>query len=251
MYNPHQVITHLDANKWPIIGLCTVAMLFNYSWFFMAFRVARRDRAYSLPAFCTLFWLVGDSSFLWHFDKWFYTYKDWYVELFWVALLFTVMFEVAFTIQFIQYGRAELLPSFSQRQFAAVVLAGVGAAIVLWSLVRHTISDGLWITYFDFANVVGPVFAIPLLMRRRSRAGTTPAIWACYAAMAFCWYLAESLWFGPVFRSTEYVAVGVLCVAASLVMTYAVSRMPAYRPAGVEAVSTDPVPLPREVLAGR
>ena len=64
-------------------------MLCNYTWFFAALRAARRDRVYSIPAFCTLFWLVGDTSFLWHFDRWFHYYKNWYVELFWVALIFT------------------------------------------------------------------------------------------------------------------------------------------------------------------
>jgi hypothetical protein len=252
MYNAHQVLAHIDSNQWKIIALCTVAMLFNYAWFIAAFRVARRDRVYSVPVFCTLFWLVGDSSFLWHFDKWFNTYHNWYVELFWVALVFTVMFEIAFTIQLIQYGRAELLPSVSQRQFTALVLAGIGAAIVLWSLIRHIISDPLWINYFDLANVVGPVFAAGLLVRRRSRAGQTPFIWSCYAAMAACWYVAHSLWFGPTFQSDEYVAIGALGVGAALAMAYALSRMPALSPAPApERASSPAAPPLRGVVAAK
>jgi hypothetical protein len=242
MYNAHQQLAHIDANEWKIIALCAVAMCFNYAWFIAAFRVARRDRVYSVPVLSTLFWLVGDSSFLWHYDQWFHTYKDWYPELFWIALVLTVLFELAFTAQLIQYGRKELLPSASQRQFAALVLAGIGVAIVLWSLVRHIIVDPLWINYFALANFVGPIFGAGLVIKRRSRAGQTPMIWVCYAAMAGCWYVAESLWFGPTFQTDEYVAVGIVTVAASLAVAYALSRMPAYEP--------EPLPAPDRSPAG-
>ena len=225
MYDAHQVIAHLDHNKWKIIALCALAMVCNYTWFIAAFRVARRERVYSVPAFCTLFWLVGDSSFLWHFDRWFHYYKNWYVELFWFALVLTVLFELAFTVQLIQYGREELLPAATQAQFAALVLAAIGAAIVIWSMIRHVINDALWITYFDLANLVGPIFAAALIVKRRSAAGQTTVIWYAYAAMAALWFIAESLWFGPVFRSSEYFAVAILCVGASLAVAYTVGRL--------------------------
>jgi hypothetical protein len=238
MYRPHQVLAQIDANQWKIIALCAVAMVFNYAWFIAAFRVARRDRVYSVPVMSTLFWLVGDSSFLLHYDKWFNTYKDWYPELFWVALVFTVL--------------GELLPSASQRQFAAILLVGVGAAIVLWSLFRHIIVDPLWINYFALANVVGPIFAAGLVIKRRSRAGQTPLIWVCYAAMSACWYVAESLWFGPTFQSDEYIAVGILAVGASLAVAYALTRLPAYvpEPAPERAVSP-PAPALRGIATAK
>lgn len=230
MYAPYSVLRQLDHNEAKIIALCAVAMIFNYAWFFMALRVARRDRAFSIAPFLTLFWLAGDSSFLWHFDRWFHTYKNWYVELFWVALVFTVLFELAFTVQLIQYGRKELLPRASQAQFTVLVLAGVAAAIVWWSLMRHVLDDPLWIIYFDVANFVGPLFGAGLLLRRGSQRGTTASIWWCYAGMSVGWYLAESLWFGPVFRSDEYIAVGIACVLAAVAVAIATDRMPAYVP---------------------
>lgn len=239
MYDPHQVLRHLNHNESKIIALCAVAMLFNYAWFFAALRVARRDRAFSIAPFLTFFWLAGDSSFLWHFDRWFHTYKNWYVELFWVALVLTVLFELAFTAQLIQYGRRELLPGGTQAQWTALVLAGVAVAIVWWSLMRHVLGDPLWILYFDVANFVGPFFAAGLLLRRRSQMGTTPMIWWCYAVMAACWYTAQTAWFGPTFRSDEHIAVGITCVLGSIAMAIATSRMPAYTP---EAGTVPPTP---------
>jgi hypothetical protein len=243
VYDPHQVIRHLNHNEAKIIALCTVAMLFNYAWFFAALRVARRDRAYSIAPFLTLFWLAGDSSFLWHFDRWFHTYKNWYVELFWVALIFTVLFELAFTVQLIQYGRQELLPRATQEQFTALVLAGVAVAIVWWSLMRHVLDDPLWIIYFDVANFVGPFFGASLLLRRGSQRGQSAMIWWCYAAMAACWYTAQTAWFGPVFRSDEHIIVGITCVLGSVATAIAVSRMPAYVPEESPAQS-EPTPAP-------
>jgi hypothetical protein len=230
MYNARQVIAFQNHNEWKIIAVCAIAMLFNYAWFFAALRQARRDRHYAVPVFSTLFWLVGDSSFLWHFHTWFNTYKNWYTELFWVALIFTCVFEVLFTLQLIQYGRDELVPSWTQRQFAALVLAGVGVAIVWWSLVRHVLNDPLWIIYFDFANFVGPFFGIALVVRRRSRAGQAPMIWWCYAAMSACWYIAQGFWFGPAFQSDEYSFLAAFCVAGAAGLAYALQQMPEYVP---------------------
>ena len=118
-------------------------MVFNYIWFFSAYVIARREKVYSIPIFCTLFWFAGDATFVAHYDTWFNTYNHWYVELFWAALLFTVMFEVAYIVQAIQYARKELLPSSSPRQFAALIVAGAVAAVIIWNFINHTMGDPL------------------------------------------------------------------------------------------------------------
>jgi hypothetical protein len=226
MYHAHQTLAVMNGHKWAIIAVAGLALPLNIVFFVAALRQARRDRAYSIPIFTTLFWLCGDSSFLWHYDKWFHTYKNWYPEFFWFGLLLTVAFEVAFTIQVVQYGRAEHLPHWTQRQWTALVLAGVGAAIVVWSMIRHVITDPLWITYFDLATVAGPLAGAALLIRRRSRAGQSPLIWITYTLMAACYFTAELLWFGPPFRSSEFIAMAVVSVAGSAAVAYVVIRMP-------------------------
>lgn len=246
MYDPNETLANIDAHKWPILALCAVAMLFNYYWFFIGLRQARRDRVYSIPAASTFFFLVGDASFLLHYDDWFHGYRHWYVELFWAALTVTVLFEVAFTVQVVQYGRAELLPTATRARFAAVVVGGVIAAAVVWSMVRQVISDPLFITYFDLANVAGALAGTGLLLRRRSRAGQTVGLWLGYAAMATAWFVAESLWFGPAFRSREYLALAVVCVVSALANAWYVHSLPRYE---ADALPTAPPARDRDLHA--
>jgi hypothetical protein len=230
VYDGHVTITYLDDHTWAIMGLCSIAIIFNYIWCCAALRQARKDRAYSVPVFTTMFWLVGDGTFVLRYDRWFHDYRDWYPELFWVALLFTVAFELAFTAQIIRYGRRELLPDGTQRQFTALIAGGVGLAAVAWLLVDHIVVDPLGIVYFDLANLSGPIAAGALVLRRRSRAGQRPLIWYSYAAMATPWYIAQYLWFGPEFRAAPHTIVAFVCVGCALGLGYAISRLPAYDP---------------------
>lgn len=230
MYDVNTTLAHLDAHKWAIMGLCSFAMVFNYLWFFLALRKAKHDRLYSVPAFTTVFWLVGDSTFLFGFHDWFFKYKDWYPELFWVALIFTVLFELAFTRQLLLYGRAEIMPKGTQRQFTMAILLAIAVGEIVWWMVRHLIGDPLGITYFDLANVSGPIFAGALVIRRGHRGGQMPEIWLAYAAMAGIWFVAEWLWFGPAFRTAQYNAIAITCEVLALGLAWYVARLPEYDP---------------------
>jgi hypothetical protein len=207
MYDGIQTLATIDHNRIGILTLCAFAMIFNYIWFFAAYVIAWREKVYSIPIFCTLFWFAGDGTFVANYNTWFHTYRHWYVELFWAALLFTVMFEVAYIVQAIQYGRKELLPSSTPRQFTALMLAGAIAAVIVWNFL---------------SNAMG----VPILMRRRSSAGTAPVVWWGYLGMITCWFTALALFFGPEFRSFWYLAMWAVCTVAGVGVLVAVKRLP-------------------------
>jgi hypothetical protein len=200
MYDGRQTLTAIDNHMVWILALCALAMLCNYTWFFASYVIARREKVYSIPIFCTLFWFAGDGSFVARYDTWFHTYHHWYVELFWVALVFTVTFEVAYIVQAIQYGRKELLPSSTPRQFGALMVAGAAAAVIVWNFLNHSMGDPIAIAYFSAANTALPLMYVGILMRRRSSAGTAPIVWWAYLGMITFWFLAITLFFGPEFR---------------------------------------------------
>lgn len=226
MYDGHQTLTAIDDHRVWILALCSLAMVCNYLWFFAAYIIARREQVYSVPIFATLFWFAGDGSFVARYDTWFNGYHHWYVELFWGALLFTVMFEVAYIVQAIQFGRKELLPSSTPRQFAALILAGATAAVVLWNFLDHSMGDPLGIAYFCIANAALPVLYVGILMRRRSSAGTAPVVWWGYLGMITFWFAAIALFFGPEFRSFWYLAVWGVCTVGGVGVLVAVKRLP-------------------------
>jgi hypothetical protein len=252
MYDVQETLAHIDDHKWAVIALGAGALVLNFVFFWAALRQAQRDRVYSVPVFTTLFWLCGDSSFLWHYDRWFNTYDHWYPKLFWVGLVVTMLFEVAFLVQIIRYGRKELFPWGSQAQFTVLVLFALGAAIVTWSMIRHVIGDGLWITYFGLASIAGPLAAAALISKRRSRAGQNPLIWIAYTGMVMCWFTAEILWFGPTFHGAEFIATGIVTIAASAGVAWAVTRLPEYVPEpDPRDTARGPAPAPAAVSVTR
>ena len=223
LYDPTDVLAHIDQHKAAIIGLCGLAMFFNYAWFISALRVGARQRSISLPLVCSTFWFAHDTSFVARYDKWFNHYGSWYTELFWVALVATSLMEVAFIAQAIRYGRQEWMPNASQKQWTAFVLGTVVVAVIVWTGFKQVMSDDLYLASFGLTVVAYPVLGIPMLLRRRSLRDQTRWMWGGYTGMSACWFTASSLWFGD-FGGTEWTILGVTSVVLGAVMFVLVDR---------------------------
>jgi len=226
MYEIAPVLAALDAHRWQVILLCGVAMACNYTWFIAAVRRGLRDQTVPIPVFCTLFWLAGDASMVVRWERWFHEIDHWYVKLFWAALVLTVMCELVFLRLTLRFGRKELAPTLSQPQFTALLFAGLATMGLAFELIHGWIGDPLYINYFHLANLVGPAFAAPMVLRRGTRAGTSPLIWGAYTAMVAAWFTATALWFGGAFATPGHLALYALCTASAAGMTLLVRRMP-------------------------
>ena len=226
MYAYEPVLAALDANMGKVLALCGLAMACNYTWFIAAVRQGLRDQTVPLPLFCTLFWLAGDASMVLRYERWFHEIDHWYVKLFWAALVLTVINELVFLRLTLRFGRKEMAPTLTQGQFTGVVLAGLATMVVAFELIKSWIGDPLYINYFHVANLVGPAFAAPLVLRRGTRAGTSPLIWGAYTAMVASWFTATALWFGDAFRSPGHFALYAVTTASAAAMTWLVSRLP-------------------------
>jgi hypothetical protein len=226
MYNPHEVLRQIDAHATGVLVLCGMAMAFNYAYFFDAVRKGFKDQAYPIPVFCTLFWLAGDSSMLFHYHLVFNVYDHWYLKCFWFALVLTVGWELMFLYMTLRFGRAELAQSWSQSQFTTLIAGGLALTLIAWYFIQGLIGDDLFINYFHLANFAGPPFAAALTLRRKSRAGTTPFIWLCYTGMVACWFTASALWFGDAFRSPIALLLYAGCTLSAAMMILAVRRLP-------------------------
>jgi hypothetical protein len=215
MYDPNIVLAAMDTNMVGIIAFCGAAMLFNYTWFYQAVRAGFRDQVYPLPIVNILFWLCGDGTGVSRFDMYFNQYDHWYLKLFWAALIVTVTFEILFIYMTIKFGRKELCPDWSTNQFVALLIAGAAMFGITWYMVLGAMPDDLNIVYFNIANMIGPIAMAGLLLRRRSIAGTSSAIWINYTLMLACWYFAQAMWFGPEFRTIPMLAFMVINTAAA------------------------------------
>jgi len=220
MYDPHTVLAALDANKWAVIAFCGAAMLFNYTWFYQAVRQGFRARVYPVPISNTLFWLCGDGTGVSRYSMYFDHYGHWYLELFWCALVFTVSFEICFLWMTLKFGRDELAPDWPMSRFAVLLAAAAAMFGITWYMILGAMPDDLNIVYFNIANMAGPIAMAGLILRRKSIAGTSSAIWINYTLMLTCWYIAQAMWFGPEFRTIAMLAFMVINVASAAALAY-------------------------------
>jgi hypothetical protein len=227
MYDSTPVLAALDANMWKVLALCGVAMACNYTWFIAAVRQGLRDETVPIPIFCTLFWLAGDASMVARYERWFVEIDHWYVKLFWAALVLTVINELVFLWLTLRFGRREFAPRLTQPQFTALVLAWLATMVVGFELVKSWIGDPLYINYFHLANLLGPPFAAAMVVRRGTRAGTSPLIWGAYTMMVASWFTATALWFGDAFTSTGHFALYAVSTASAAAMFLYVRTLPA------------------------
>lgn len=249
MYDPRALLDQIDAHKVPILLICSMSMAANYTLFVESFRQTRARGIVTMPIFCTVFWLVHDLSFVLRYDKWFNGYDHWYLKLFWVALVLTVAWEVAFTYQIIRYGRREFAPFLTQAQFAAAVILTEAVAMGTWLVVKDSMDDDLYVLTFGLALIAYPIFGLATMARRRSTAGFTPLQPAALTVMCLTWYTATIGWFGDGFQGWAWITLAVLCVGLSAVMWIVAVR---YRepedpapPAGAAAAPAQPRALAR------
>lgn len=227
MYDPRAVLQAVDGHRWAVIALCAMAMVPTYIWFIEAIRVARRDRAYSMPLLCTFFWFAHDTSFVARYDLWFHTYDHWYLKMFWAMLVLTVGIELVYIAQMLRFGRDELFPGYSQGVYTAVMLAGLAGSLVVWEVLKQALNDDLYIVAFSLTVVVYPPMGWALLLRRGSRLGQSVLMWVAFLGLPVGWFLATSLYFGPPFRSWQWIALGLTATTWGVFTTVLVHRAPA------------------------
>jgi hypothetical protein len=203
-------------------------MIGNYIWFVAALRVAKEHRMVSIPVFLTFFWFAHDSSFVARYDTWFNEYDHWFPQLFWVLIIFTVLFELAFIAQALAYGHAELAPGLPVLVFGAGLIAGCAAMIVAWTWRKQSMDDPVYLDIFALTVLSYPGLAIASVLRRGSRQGMS--LWMCagFLMMTVCYFSASTFLFGPECQTVTYTLVGLTSLLLGLAMTWVVWRAPEY-----------------------
>jgi len=223
MYDPQELLNLIDANKWWILGGFGIAMVFQWVWLIECVRVARRERVYSMPLFCTFFWFAHDTGCVVRFNDWFNVYDHWFVKLFWAGLCTAVILELIFFSQVIKYGKDELVPGISTTTFVAGLVAFQVAATVTWEYLEKVMGDPLYQASPTLTMLSYPLFGAALMFRRRSKIGQNVTMWWTFTAMCVVWFITIWTWYGEAFRSWQVIAGGIVSIAGGLAMTYLVS----------------------------
>jgi len=224
VYEPQDLLATIDTHTLPILVLFGLAMVCQTIAMVTAVRVSAREQVISIPLFCTFFWFAHDVGYVVRFHEWFVTYDHWFLKCFWVGLFSAMLLELVFFAQAIRYGRKEFLPQASERQFAALVAGGALVWIVGWEFFKRLVDDPLYQAAAALTLFVLPIAGIAQMMRRRSVAGQTVAVWGGFTAMVPFWWAVTVYYYGDGFRSWQYVSLGAVAFVMFLGVTVFVAR---------------------------
>lgn len=227
MYDPISTLQTIDRHAVAVIGLCVVALIFNYAYFGESLRLGFKHKTYSVPASVTLVFLPHDISYLLQFSKWFETYDHWFCKLWWVGLIFTASIEMVFFYQLLRYGREEILPQLSQRAYVGVMMLALLVAAGAWMTVKQALNDDLYLFSFGWTLFWGAPLAISMMVRRGSTRGQSKWMWVSYSLMAIFYWAATAI-VDPYFRSVGWLTVLALALGCAAANLWFVSRLPRY-----------------------
>ena len=178
-----------------------------------------------MPVAGTLIFIPHDLHYLLMWDRWFNVYDHWFMQLFFLGLIITNVMEFIFLYQLLKWGRAEILPKASQRNFVVIMLATQAAACIVWFGVKTVIADELWFFSFGWTIWFCLPFVIPLMLRRGSNVGQSTLMWSAYIGMALCWWITVFP-LDPFFRSTAWIGLGFVIVVWAIVTIIFIRRLP-------------------------
>lgn len=224
MYEPIELLQRIDANSTAILIAFAVDSMFQVGWLTLAVVVARRDRAYSIPLFCTYYWFAHDVAVMIRYERWFHVYDHWYLQFFWAVLSLAVLLECFYLWQVYRYGHRELAPALSRRSFGALLLLGLLFACVAHEFFKTGFGDPLFQLAPTLTMLAYPAFGVAMLLRRGSRRGQTPTMWWLFSAMTAGFHLITWQWFGDAFRTPQYVAAAVAATLGGVAMALVIAQ---------------------------
>lgn len=223
LYHPHQLLGLIDQNKWWILGGFAIAMIFQWIWLIECVRVAKRDKVYSMPLFCTFFWFAHDTGCVARFYDWFVVYDHWYLKCFWFGLLTAAILELIFFAQVVKYGKDELIPGISTTAFVMGLVAFQIAASVTWEYFKYVMDDPIYQFTTTPTVISYSLFGAALMFRRRSTIGQNVTMWWTFTAMTVFWYATAWTFYGEAARSWQCIAAGIVAITGGVIMTVVIS----------------------------
>ncbi|HKY91492.1 MAG TPA: hypothetical protein VJM11_10655 [Nevskiaceae bacterium] len=229
MYDPAATLAMIDRHVVAVMGLCVVALVFNYVYFGEALRLGFRHRTYSVPATVTLLFLPHDLSYVAQWHKWFVEIDHWFCKLWWLGLVLTASIEGVFFYQLLRYGREEILPMLTQAQYVAAMFVALAVAAIAWLTVKQAIDDELYLFSFGWTLFWGAPLCVSMMVRRGSSRGQSRLMWISYMLMALFYWAAVSF-VDPYFRSPGWLAILGLALGCAAANLWMLSKVPAWSP---------------------
>jgi uncharacterized membrane protein len=228
MYDASEVLQRIDDHLALVLifGGLSFGCLFVY--FYETARLGFAHRCAPMTLLAVSVFVVHDGNFVINFDDWFNGYDHWLFKGFWAALVVTTCFELVFLWTIIKFGREEMAPRLSQRDFTFACLGGVVAAAAGWAAFKESIDDPLYLISFMLTIFWCLPSISTLYMRRGVRRGmSVRQLWA-YCGMTLGYVLLTIVVFQ--FHAFWWIALCTVTLGWGVGMLLAVSRAPSWEP---------------------
>lgn len=133
-------------------------------------------------------------------------------------------------MQTLRYGRDELFPSHSSRDFRLFVLGATMVGVVFWAITKTTLADPLYLMTFMLTAVLALPSNAALAFRRGTRRGQSVLMWAAFTVMIASYGAVSIIVFKGEFRELPWILLCATGVVGGLAMTRWVARATEYRP---------------------
>ncbi len=226
-YDPQTVLANVDRHVFPVMGFMTLCLVSTFVYLVSAFRTSSRDRSYPAPLSAVGWFAIHDANFVLLWNQWFHVYHHWWLESWAIALILTSGIEFLLCYQVYKYGREELMPRLTQRQFGWAVIGCLIGIGVVWVMVKSVLDDPLFLIAFAVTAWWPPAWATLLLVRRQSMRGQTMLMNVCLlgdiVGMSGAWFFLD-----PWFRSPPFIAFAVVTIAWNVFNLWVMNKYPKY-----------------------
>jgi len=238
-YDPAGALQAVDDHTAVVLALMTLCLAGTFTYLVSAFRTARAHRAYPAPLLCVAIFAVHDASFVFQWDRWFDKYDHWWLQLWAVALIFTTLIELALVYQVYKYGREELMPRLSQREFGLAVLGATIGLSIAWYTLKDVLDDDTFMLSFAVTAWMPTAGSTLLLASRGSMRGQTLLMnWALlFVGLGLypAWMIMD-----PYFREPLFIAFAVMSTCWSAFNLSVMRRYPAHVAPAAEQPAAPP-----------
>jgi hypothetical protein len=228
-YDPHVVLQSVGEHLFAVNAFMTICLMSTFTYLISSFKTANLHKAYPAPLSAVGWFAIHDAYFVLQWDKWFVEYHHWWLEFWAISLIFTSGIEFALCYMVYKYGREELMPKLTQRQFGFAVIAAMIGIGVVWVLIKQIIDDDLCLIAFALTAWWPPVWTTLLITKRQSLRGQTRVMIWCLLTnpigMFGAWYFLD-----PYFRSPLWLAFGAMTILWSTFNVWLMGKYPDYVP---------------------
>lgn len=229
-YDPLVVLKSIDENVILVNGLMSICMVAVVIYYINAIKVAKSHKAHPIPFAACGWYTIHDFYFAAEWDKWSSGYQHWWLQLWGISCFFYAFLELFMCYLVYKYGREELMPKLTQRQFGYSLVAAFLGIGVFWVMVKGILHDDLWLIAFAVTTFWPQVWNTQLIIKRQAMKGISRTMLWCMLASPFgmlsSWYFLD-----PYFRSPIWVAFSVVTLAWAVFNLWLSTKYPVYVPA--------------------